>query len=75
MVYPKGQEAQFQEWFGNKFYIYPIEEWFFDREAAQDKLKKHFHVNSLKGFGIENMNCGICAAGGALNYLEITNTI
>lgn len=72
VVYPKGQEAQFQEWFGNKFYIYPIEEWFFDREAAQDKLKKHFHVNSLKGFGIENMNCGICAAGGALNYLEIT---
>lgn len=72
VVYPKGQEAQFHEWFGNKFYIYPIEEWFFDREAAQDKLKKHFQVNSLKGFGIENMNCGICAAGGALNYLEMT---
>lgn len=72
VVYPKGQEAHFHEWFGNKFYIYPIEEWFFDKEAAQDKLKKHFNVNSLKGFGIENMNCGICAAGGALNYLEIT---
>lgn len=72
VVYPKGQEARFHEWFGNKFYIYPIEEWFFDKEAAQDKLKKHFNVNSLKGFGIENMNCGICAAGGALNYLEIT---
>lgn len=72
VVYPKGQEARFHEWFGNKFYIYPIEEWFFDKEAAQDKLKKHFNVNSLKGFGIENMNCGICAAGGTLNYLEIT---
>lgn len=72
VVYPKGQETRFHEWFGNKFYIYPIEEWFFDKEAAQDKLKKHFNVNSLKGFGIENMNCGICAAGGALNYLEIT---
>ncbi|WP_298611195.1 DNA mismatch repair protein MutS [uncultured Odoribacter sp.] len=72
VVYPKGQEARFHEWFGNKFYIYPIEEWFFDKETAQDKLKKHFNVNSLKGFGIENMNCGICAAGGALNYLEIT---
>lgn len=72
VVYPKGQEARFHELFGGKFYIYPIEEWFFDRDAARDKLKKHFEVNSLKGFGIENMNCGISSAGAILNYLEMT---
>lgn len=72
IVYPKGQETRFHELFGNKFYIYPIEEWFFDEDAARDKLKKHFDVASLKGFGIENMSCGISAAGAALNYLEIT---
>lgn len=72
VVYPKGQEARFRELFGNKFYMYPIEEWFFDREAAQDKLKKHFEVTTLKGFGIETMNCGISSAGAILCYLEMT---
>ena len=52
--------------------MYPIEEWFFERDAARDKLKKHFEVSSLKGFGIEKMDCGICSAGAILSYLEIT---
>ena len=72
VIYPKGQEARFHELFGNKFYIYPVEEWFFDRDAATDRLMKHFEVRSLKGFGIERMNCGISAAGAALYYLEMT---
>ncbi len=53
IIYPKGEENRFHELFGNKFYIYPIEEWFFERDAAADRLMKHFEVNSLKGFGIE----------------------
>lgn len=72
VIYPKGQEARFHELFGNKFYIYPIEEWFFDRDAAAERLTKHFEVSSLKGFGIERMDCGISAAGAVLNYLEMT---
>ena len=72
VIYPRGQEARFHELFGNKFYIYPIEEWFFDRDAASERLEKHFEVNSLKGFGIEHMNCGISSAGAILNYLEMT---
>lgn len=72
VLYPKGQEARFHELFGNKFYIYPIEEWFFDRDSSQDKLLKHFEVSSLKGFGIDKMNCGISSAGAILNYLEMT---
>lgn len=72
VVYARGQEGRFKELFGNKFYMYPIEEWFFDRDAAGEKLKKHFEVSSLKGFGIENMNCGISSAGAILSYLEMT---
>lgn len=72
VIYPKGQEAKFHELFGGKFYMYPIEEWFFDKDAAEEKLKKHFEVSSLKGFGIDRMNCGISAAGAVLNYLEMT---
>ena len=72
VVYARGQDERFKELFGNKFYMYPIEEWFFERDAARDKLKKHFEVSSLKGFGIEKMDCGICSAGAILSYLEIT---
>lgn len=72
IIYPKGQEARFHELFGNKFYVYPIEEWFFDRDAAEERLIKHFEVSSLKGFGIEHMDCGISVAGAVLNYLEMT---
>ena len=72
VIYPRGQENRFHELFGNKFYIYPIEEWFFDRDAACEKLTKHFEVASLKGFGIEHMQCGISASGAVLNYLEMT---
>lgn len=72
VVYPKGQEEHFKEWFGNKFYMYPLEEWFFELDAAEDKLKKHFGVLSLKGFGIEQMPAAISAAGAVLSYLEMT---
>ena len=72
IIYPKGEENRFHELFGNKFYIYPIEEWFFERDAAADRLMKHFEVNSLKGFGIEKMGCGISAAGAVLSYLDMT---
>lgn len=72
VVYPKGQEGRFHELFGNKFYIYPIEGWFFDRDSACERLMKHFEVNSLKGFGIDGMTCGVSAAGAVLHYLEMT---
>ena len=72
IIYPKGQEQRFHEFFGNKFYIYPIEEWFFDRDSSEERLIKHFEVNSLKGFGIEQLNYGIAAAGAILSYLEMT---
>lgn len=72
VIYQKGQEKRFNELFGGKFYMYPIEEWFFDRDSSRERLEKHFEVNSLKGFGVEQMNCGISAAGAVLNYLDMT---
>ena len=53
VLYPRGNETRFKELFGAKYYTYPIEEWFFETESATDRLKKHFEVSSLKGFGGE----------------------
>ena len=35
-------------------------------------LLKHFQTQSLKGFGIEDLHCGIIAAGAVLHYLKDT---
>ncbi len=49
-----------------------LEDWFFDYDFASDLIKEHFGVKTLKGFGIENLNAGLCAAGVNLNYLKET---
>ena len=72
VLYPKGSETRFTELFGSKYYTYPIEEWFFETGSAADRLKKHFEVTTLKGFGIDKMDCGISAAGAILYYLDMT---
>ncbi|MFA6471988.1 MAG: DNA mismatch repair protein MutS, partial [Candidatus Latescibacterota bacterium] len=48
------------------------EGWTFDRNYAEDKIREHFHVLTLKGFGIEDSPLSIAAAGGILSYLMET---
>lgn len=52
--------------------ITDVEEWAFDYLTAQDKLRNHFKVNNLRGFGCEDMPQAISAAAAALRYLEDT---
>ena len=52
--------------------ITDMDGWQFDRSYAEDRLKEHFHVRSLKGFGIDDSAQAISAAGGMLSYLAET---
>lgn len=72
VIFPKGRIDEFKKAFGQNYYLYPIEEWFFEYEASEDKLKKHFDINSLKGFGIDKMKLSIGSAGAVLSYLDMT---
>ena len=47
-----------------------IDNWMFDHDTAYRSLIEHFEVKSLKGFGCENMELGICAAGALLNHIK-----
>ncbi len=49
-----------------------MEEWIFGLDYGYEKLTSLFKTQNLKGFGIENMEEGICAAGAILFYLEET---
>ncbi|HEX6913675.1 MAG TPA: DNA mismatch repair protein MutS [Chitinophagaceae bacterium] len=72
VIYQRSFQKQFKELFGVKFYTYTLESWIFDEAFSTENLLKHFQTHSLKGFGIENMHCGIVAAGAVLHYLKET---
>ncbi len=72
ILFQKSKKKIFVENFGEKFYIYGIDDWAFASDFGTNTLLKHFEVNSLKGFGIETMESGIIAAGAALHYLADT---
>ena len=72
VIFQRSNQKHFKETFGTKFYTYTLESWIFDEAFATESLLKHFQTHSLKGFGIENMHCGIVAAGAVLHYLKDT---
>lgn len=45
-----------------------VEDSLFDPKGAHDDLTKHFGTQSLRGFGLEDGDVRISAAGGALRY-------
>jgi DNA mismatch repair protein MutS len=72
VVIRKQNRDRFQELYGSRFYISTFEDWVFSLEFASDLLLRHFGVSSLKGFGVENLEQGIIAAGACLHYLSET---
>ena len=72
VVFQKQYQQKFLETFGDKFYTFNLEDWVFKTEFTQEKLLKHFDINSLKGFGVDDLEAGTIAAGAALHYLAET---
>ena len=72
VLFQKGKDKKFVEVFGSKYYTYKLDEWTFSAEATRDKLLKHFETASLKGFGVDDQELSIIAAGAILFYLELT---
>jgi DNA mismatch repair protein MutS len=72
VVVQKQYKKDFITDFGDAFYTYFMEDWVFNSEFGKEVLIQHFKVNSLKGFGIDQLNEGIIASGAALHYLSET---
>ncbi len=72
IVVQKGYEKGVRAKYGDNLYISTIEEWAFVYDAAVERLKKQFNVESLKGFAVEGFPLGICSAGALMVYLEQT---
>jgi DNA mismatch repair protein MutS len=72
VIIQKNKRQEFTELFGSKFYISTFDDWVFTSDFSNDLLLKHFGTASLKGFGVENLEMGVIAAGAALHYLAET---
>ena len=72
VILQKSKLQRFKEIFGDKYYTFTFEDWVFTKDFTYDLLTKHFGTTSLKGFGIEDIDNGIIAAGAALHYLAET---
>ena len=68
----KDRRKQFEQAFGDRFYLSPQDEWVFTEDYTTEKLLKQFQAASLKGFGVDDLVVAKIAAGTVLHYLETT---
>jgi DNA mismatch repair protein MutS len=72
ILIPKANKADFKAAFGDNFHSFYLEDWVFKEDYAVETLTNHFQTNSLKGFGVEDLQEGIIASGAILYYLSET---
>ncbi|WP_291119636.1 DNA mismatch repair protein MutS [Flavobacterium sp. UBA6135] len=72
ILIPKQNKNQFREIFGEDYHTFFLEDWVYNEDYGVEVLTKHFQTNSLKGFGIEELQEGIVASGAVLYYLSET---
>ena len=68
----KQKKDVFSSQFSYPYQLFYLEDWVFQHDFAIESLCTHFKTKSLKGFGIENMNDGVIAAGAIMHYLSET---
>ncbi len=65
-------KTKFKDLFGANYYTFYLDDWLFQNDYAHETLTHHFNINSLKGFGIDDLQHGIISAGTILYYLSET---
>ncbi len=72
VLYPKAKRQLFEELYQGEYYAFPLDEWIFQFDFAEQNLLDHFKVKSLKGYGIEDMPEAISACGAVFHYMKET---
>ncbi|MBR4272424.1 MAG: DNA mismatch repair protein MutS, partial [Bacteroidales bacterium] len=72
VLYERSNKEEITALYGNKYYLYPLDDWAFEPQTARERLLRQFSTTSLKGFGIEEMPFAVTAAGALMHYLDIT---
>ncbi len=72
VLFSKNHRKEFEEYFGNQWHSFFLEDWIFQEDYANESLANHFRTKSLKGFGVSHLPQGIIASGAILHYLSET---
>lgn len=72
LIFSKTARKTAAELLKGEFISFHCEDWVYQADYTYEKLKTHFGTTNLKGFGIEELESGIIAAGAILYYLEET---
>ncbi len=73
VIVQRQNRERFLEHFGDQFYLTFFDDWVFAIDFATDILTKHFKTTSLKGFGVDELNRAVIAAGACIHYLYETH--
>ncbi len=68
----KQQKKIFNEKFGEFYNLFHLDEWVYNSDFANELIQKQFKTNSIKGFGIKDLNEGVISTAGILHYLSET---
>lgn len=72
LLVSRGQYDAVCEAVGDRFYYTRMDDWAFGLMDAGHRLQQQFGTQGLKGFGVDTLYEGICAAGAVLAYLDLT---
>ena len=72
VIYCKTAKEKYRSKYESGHHGFALEEWIFQHQFAYEKLIHHFNTTNLKGFGVEELQEGVIAAGAILYYLEET---
>ena len=72
IIYNKQRSSDYDQMCGNSYYSFRLEDWVFSEDYAYESLNKQFGTKSLKGFGVEDLDSGLIAAGAIIHYLSET---
>lgn len=72
IVLSKAHYKRFKEHFDQNIYTFQLDDWIFKEVYTYELLQQQFQVNSLKGFGIDDLKAAIVACGVILHYIKDT---
>jgi DNA mismatch repair protein MutS len=72
IIFSKTHREKLDGLFAEEYATFALDDWVYAFDFAHEKLIQQFKTTTLKGFGIDEMNEAVVAAGAILNYLEAT---
>ena len=73
IIVHKKQKKEYENLIGtDKYSIFTLEDWVYTFDYASDRIKGHFNIATLKGFGLDKTPYATIAAGAVFYYLELT---